>query len=111
MDIDSDQKGGPELLFGRRGHGLDFAMTFSRPYPTRRFERHRSFLETLTKNLTRIIYPALFFLALMTAPGTAQGQTDPEKWLKEAENAYGRVTSYTAIFHKQQRVDGKLLEA
>ena len=30
-------------------------------------------------------------------------------WVHEAEDAYGRVTCYTAVFHKQQRVDGKLL--
>ena len=42
--------------------------------------------------------------------GSARGQTEPEKWLKEAEDAYGRVTGYTAIFHKQQRVKGKLLQ-
>lgn len=34
---------------------------------------------------------------------------DPEKWIKETEAAYGRITSYTAVFHKQQRVAGKLL--
>ncbi|HLQ26510.1 MAG TPA: DUF1571 domain-containing protein [Acidiferrobacterales bacterium] len=33
----------------------------------------------------------------------------PEKWLKEAEAAYAGITSYTAVFHKQQRVAGKLL--
>src|SRR5450830_1845585 len=85
-------------------------MTFSHPCPTRRFEGHLVAFRALNKDLTRIIYPALFSLALLTAPGSAQGQTDPEKWLKEAEDAYGKVTNYTAIFHKQQRVDGKLLE-
>ena len=86
-------------------------MTFSHPCPTRRFERPLAALVALTKNLTRIIYPALLAFAWMTTIGSAQGQTDPEKWLKEAEDAYGKVTNYTAIFHKQQRVDGKLLEA
>lgn len=44
----------------------------------------------------------------MAARGAA-GETDPEKWLREAEAAYDGVTSYTAVFHKQQRVAGELL--
>ena len=56
------------------------------------------------------VVQALFLLALTTTTQSAQGQTDPEKWLKEAEAAYGTVTNYVAIFHKQQRVGGKLLQ-
>ena len=44
----------------------------------------------------------------MAASG-ATDNPDPEEWLKEVEAAYDRVTSYTAVMHKQQRVDGKLL--
>lgn len=67
---------------------------------------------TFTHPLTtrRLICPLLCALAMAAAAGRAQGQTDPEKWLAEAEAAYGRVTRYTAVFHKQQRIDGKLLE-
>ena len=61
------------------------------------------------KHVTRIICSALFVLAAMAAHGGATGPSDPEEWLKEAEAAYDGVTSYTAVFHKQQRVDGKLL--
>lgn len=84
-------------------------MTFPPPYLTRRFEGPQAALEVLTRNLTRIIRPALLCFAVLTTIGNAPGQTDPEKWLKEAEDAYGTVTGYTAIFHKQQRVSGKLL--
>jgi hypothetical protein len=45
----------------------------------------------------------------MIAHVSASAKLDPEEWLKEAEAAYDRVTSYTAVFHKQQRVAGKLL--
>ena len=45
----------------------------------------------------------------MAAHGGATDKADPEEWLKEAEAAYDRVTSYTAVLHKQQRVAGKLL--
>jgi hypothetical protein len=45
----------------------------------------------------------------MVAHGEATNKPDPEKWLVEAETAYDKVTSYTAVFHKQQRVVSKLL--
>ena len=45
----------------------------------------------------------------MAAHGGASAALDPEQWLREAEAAYDRVTSYTAVFHKQQRVAGELL--
>jgi len=52
---------------------------------------------------------ALFVLAAMGANGGATAKPNPEEWLREAEAAYDSVTSYTAIFHKQQRVAGTLL--
>jgi len=57
--------------------------------------------------VTRIICSALLALAAIAAQG-ATGKPDPEKWLREAEAAYDGVATYTAIFHKQQRVAGKL---
>jgi hypothetical protein len=57
----------------------------------------------------RIICSVLFALATMAAHGGAIDKPDPEAWLREAEAAYDRVTTYTAVFHKQQRVAGKLL--
>jgi hypothetical protein len=45
----------------------------------------------------------------MVAHGGETNKLDPEQWLKEAEAAYDKVTSYTAVFHKQQRVAGELL--
>ena len=59
--------------------------------------------------VTRIICSALLVLAAMAAHGGATDKPDPEEWLREAEAAYDRVTGYTAVFHKQQRVAGKLL--
>jgi outer membrane lipoprotein-sorting protein len=55
------------------------------------------------------ICAALFALAAMAAPAGAADSPHPEAWLREAEAAYAGVTSYTAIFHKQQRVAGELL--
>src|SRR5512134_1995984 len=59
--------------------------------------------------MTRIICSALLVLAATAAHGGAADRPDPEEWLREAEAAYDRVTSYTAVFHKRQRVAGKLL--
>jgi Protein of unknown function (DUF1571) len=56
-----------------------------------------------------IVCSALFVLATMAARAVAADTPDPQQWLTEAEAAYDRVTSYTAVFHKQQRVAGKLL--
>lgn len=60
-------------------------------------------------NVSKILCSALFVFAAMVAHGGASAKPDPEEWLREAEAAYDRVTSYTAVFHKQQRVAGKLL--
>lgn len=57
----------------------------------------------------RFIPSALFLLAALVARGGAAASLDPEEWLVQAEAAYDRVTSYTAVFHKQQRVAGELL--
>ena len=60
-------------------------------------------------HLPRIFCFALLVFTTMAANGGAIVESDPEKWLTEAEAAYDRVESYTAIFHKQQRISGKLL--
>lgn len=59
--------------------------------------------------MTRIICSALFVFVVMVAPAGAADRLDPEEWLRGAEAAYARVTTYTAVFYKQQRVAGKLL--
>ena len=61
------------------------------------------------KDVTRIICSALFAFAAMVAHGGASASLDPEEWLRKAEAAYDRVTSYTCVLYKQQRVSGKLL--
>jgi outer membrane lipoprotein-sorting protein len=48
-------------------------------------------------------------LVALVAATAASADSGPEKWIDEAQAAYDRVTSYTAIFHKQQRVEGELL--
>jgi uncharacterized protein DUF1571 len=60
-------------------------------------------------NVTRLIFSALFVFVALAAHAGAIDKPDPEQWLREAEAAYDKVTGYTAIFHKQQRVAGRLL--
>lgn len=62
-----------------------------------------------SSNVSKILCSALFVFAVIIARGGAAATLDPEEWLREAEAAYDRVTTYTAVFHKQQRVAGKLL--
>jgi len=57
-----------------------------------------------------IICSAMFLITAMAAHGGEIVEPNPEKWLVEAEVAYDRVESYTAIFHKQQRIAGELLD-
>jgi outer membrane lipoprotein-sorting protein len=61
------------------------------------------------KYAKRAIGSALFVFVATVAHGGAIDNPDPEQWLREAEAAYSKVTTYTAIFHKQQRVAGTLL--
>lgn len=55
-----------------------------------------------------MVCSALLALAAAAAYAATDG-LDPEEWLRQAEAAYAKVTGYTAVFHKQQRVAGKLL--
>ncbi|OIN95021.1 MAG: hypothetical protein AUJ48_04045 [Deltaproteobacteria bacterium CG1_02_45_11] len=64
----------------------------------------------VSSNHVDILFSALLLLTMMVADVGASVYSYPEKWLAEAETAYDHVESYTAIFHKQQRIAGKLLE-
>jgi hypothetical protein len=57
----------------------------------------------------RTLGSPLFAFAALVAHASAAAGVDPLQWLGEAEAAYDRVGTYTAIFHKQQRVAGELL--
>jgi outer membrane lipoprotein-sorting protein len=62
-----------------------------------------------SKGVHRFIFSALLVLVALATDGSAIAKSDPVKWLAEAEAVYDRVESYTAIFHKQQRIAGELL--
>ena len=59
--------------------------------------------------MNKVIRSALLLLWAAAATAGAADRPDPAKWIEEAEAAYDRVTSYTAVVRKQQRVAGKLL--
>jgi len=61
------------------------------------------------KDMTRIICSVLLVFITLVGPAGAVDQLNPEEWLREAEAAYDRVTTYTAVLHKQQRIGAKLL--
>jgi len=58
--------------------------------------------------MARIICSVVFVFLAMVAPAGTADRLEPEEWLREAEAAYDRVATYTAVFHKQQRIAGKL---
>lgn len=67
-------------------------------------------MNKIAKNpFPRIVCSALLVITTMAAHGGEIMDPKPEAWLREAEAAYERVESYTAVFHKQQRIAGKLL--
>jgi Protein of unknown function (DUF1571) len=65
--------------------------------------------DIVPRPMISIIRAALLILWVMSAPGLAADAVDPAKWIEEAETAAAKVSSYTAIVHKQQRVAGTLL--
>lgn len=66
-------------------------------------------IDSVLRLTISIIHAALLVLWAMAAPGLAAEGVDPATWIEEAEAAAERVSSYTAIVHKQQRVAGTLL--
>ena len=60
--------------------------------------------------MIKMISLAFFITVAVATSGSTQEKIDPEKWVKQAEETYDKLDSYTAIFHKQERVNGKLLE-
>lgn len=56
------------------------------------------------------VWLVLFVAATFVAVAKAQEKVDPEDWIRGLERTYSNIDCYTAIFHKQERVNGKLLE-
>lgn len=58
-----------------------------------------------------IIFVSLAFSSVLLSPNLAHAQdgTDLEKQLQQTEAALAKVDNYTAVFHRVERVDGKLI--
>jgi hypothetical protein len=54
--------------------------------------------------MARIIFSVIVLSASIAIHSGVSNKTDPEEWLRKAETAYDSVTTYTAVFHKQQIV-------
>ncbi len=57
-----------------------------------------------------ILVVSLLFFVVFSTEAKAEEKGDPEQWLNEAERVLAQVENYRAIFHKQERVEGRLLE-
>lgn len=55
-------------------------------------------------------FPSMLVLAFAGVAAAGDAAPDPELWVRESEAALAKIDSYTVIFHKQERVKGKLLE-
>jgi outer membrane lipoprotein-sorting protein len=60
--------------------------------------------------MEKFISTILLFLAITATSSLGKEKIDPENWIRDMEEVYVKIDDYTAIFHKQERVDGKLLE-
>ncbi len=60
------------------------------------------------KEMTRILPFILICVIMATNVEGGQKQRGPEEWILEAEEALANIDSYTAVFHKQERVKGWL---
>lgn len=52
----------------------------------------------------------LFLLSTSSATAEAYDKTGVDSWLRQAEATLARTESYTAIFYKQERIQGKLTD-
>lgn len=61
-------------------------------------------------NIRKIVSLSLLFMVAFSTGAKAEKKIDPEGWINEAEAALAQVDNYRAIFHKQERIEGKLME-
>ena len=60
--------------------------------------------------MTKRIILLLLVLEFSSPAAGAYDKTDLENWLRHAESTLARTESYTAIFHRQERIQGKLAD-
>jgi len=62
--------------------------------------------EFMKKFISMMLLP----LAVASTSTYGKEKIDPENWISDMKEAYAKIDNYTAIFHKQERVNGKLNE-
>lgn len=67
-------------------------------------------MESRVCTVSNILLRSLLLIVALGTIANAREKDDPERWIREAETALAQVENYRAIFHKQERVEGKLLE-
>ena len=60
--------------------------------------------------LWNIVWLSLLLAVAFDARARAEKKNDPEQWIHEAETALDQVDNYRAIFHKRERIEGRLME-
>ena len=58
--------------------------------------------------MRKILQLVSVFVMVVINANTGQSNGASERWIPEAEATLARTDSYTAIFHKQERVKGTL---
>ncbi len=73
--------------------------------------REQDSLSHILRRAAGVFLASLTLLSVLFAQNNARAQdhTDLEKQLQETEQALVKVDNYTAIFHRIERVDGKLI--
>jgi len=67
-------------------------------------------MENRVSTVGNILLLSLLLVAALSTKAKAEEKSDPEQWIGEAEAALVQVENYRAIFHKQERVEGRLME-
>jgi len=60
--------------------------------------------------MTKSVILLFAVLVLNSATVGAYDKTEVESWLRQAEATLAKTESYTAIFYKQERIQGKLTD-
>jgi hypothetical protein len=92
----------------RRRGSIEDAEASVSPNESRRETSGR--MKSRVYTVRKIVLLSLFLIIALNTTAKAEKQIDPERWIREAETTLRQVENYRAIFHKQERVEGKLME-
>ncbi len=67
-------------------------------------------MESRVYTVGNILLLSLLLIVALGTKAKAERKSDPERWIREAETTLAQVENHRAIFHKQERAEGKLME-